>query len=98
MELRISDIVVSLNGRDAGNKFFVVDMEDGYAGIADGKGRRIEKPKRKKIKHLRLAGRSENRAAEKLRSCEKVTNNELRRALAEYAAEQHGEKEVCKLG
>ena len=95
MELRISDIVVSLNGRDAGVNFFVIKTEDGYAWLADGKGRRIEKPKLKKIKHLKYAGRTENRAAEKLRSGEKVTNSELRRALAEFSAAQPGGMEVC---
>ena len=95
MELRISDIVESLNGRDEGGLFFIVSMKEEYAFLADGRRRRIEKPKLKKIKHLRYAGRSENRAAEKLRSGEKVTNNELRRALAEYAAAQSGGMEVC---
>ncbi len=95
MELRISDIVESLNGRDAGMRFFVIRTEDGFAWLADGKRRRLEKPKLKKIKHLRPVGRQDSRTAEKLRSGEKVTNSEIRRALAAHAAEQAGEKEVC---
>ena len=95
MELRISDIVESLNGRDAGMRFFVIKTEDGFAWLADGKRRRLEKPKLKKIKHLKLITRQASRTAEKLRSGEKVTNSDIRRALAEHSAEQAGEKEVC---
>ena len=95
MELRISDIVESLNGRDAGKHFFVIKTEESFAWLADGKGRRLEKPKLKKIKHLKLVARKDGRTAEKLRSGEKVTNSEIRRALAAHAAEQTGEEEVC---
>ena len=85
------DVVVSLNGRDEGKRFFVVGTEDEYSLIADGKGRRIEKPKRKKNKHLKLEDKTDNNVAAKLIEDEKVTNNEIRRALAEYA-EARGEK------
>ena len=78
----IADIVVSLCGRDECKRFFVVGVEGEYALLADGKTRRIEKPKHKKIKHLEPLEASETRAAEKLRNNEKVTNIEIRRALA----------------
>jgi len=86
-----ADIVVSLNGRDEGKRFIVVGTENEYSMIADGKGRRIEKPKKKKNKHLKLEDKADSRIAIKLVGGEKVTNNEIRRALAEYAA-AHGEK------
>jgi hypothetical protein len=54
--------------------------------------RRIEKPKRKKIKHLRLEARYECRASMKIRDGDKVTNSEIRRALAEYMLKSQGEK------
>ncbi|MGN1111881.1 MAG: hypothetical protein ACI4RP_01640 [Acutalibacteraceae bacterium] len=45
-------VVRAKNGRDK-NRFFVVISCDGeYAYIADGKTRRLERPKRKNIKHL----------------------------------------------
>jgi ribosomal protein L14E/L6E/L27E len=87
----VSDIAVSLNGRDAGKSFFIVGMEGEYALLADGKGRRAEKPKRKKLKHIRFASKSASRAAEKLRNGERITNAELRRALAESTASEAGE-------
>jgi len=53
------DFVVSLAGRDRGRTFIVTkDCGDGYVLIADGKLRKVEKPKRKKQKHLAPAGGS----------------------------------------
>ena len=86
MSIDISDVVISLNGRDEGKLFLVVGTEDEYSLLADGKGRRIDKPKKKKNKHLKLEGKVDNPIATKLMGGEKVTNNEIRRALAQYAA------------
>ena len=85
-----ADIVVSRNGRDEGKRFLIVEIQDDYSMLADGKGRKFEKPKRKKNKHVRLEGTAGGRIAEKLKSGEKVTNNEIRRALAQFAAD-HGD-------
>jgi ribosomal protein L14E/L6E/L27E len=93
MEIEISDIVASLNGRDCGRRFFVVGADtEGYVLLADGKHRRIEKPKRKKRKHVRFEAKSALRAAVKLRSGEKVANSELRKALAEHSAAETAER------
>jgi len=91
MRIDIADVVISLNGRDESKRFLVVGTDDEYSMIADGKGRRVEKPKRKKNKHLKLEDKVSGRIAERLIEGEKVTNNEIRRTLAGYAA-QRGEK------
>ncbi len=88
MDIQKADVVRSLRGRDAGKLFFVLESDGLYALIADGKGRRLEKPKRKKLKHLQFVERSDDRTDMKLRSGEKVTNSELRRALAGKAGEE----------
>jgi ribosomal protein L14E/L6E/L27E len=92
--IETADVVISLCGRDMGKRFLVIGTQDGYSLLADGKIRRIEKPKRKKNKHFSLEGKCVNPVANKLLSGEKVTNNEIRRALAEYAAALE-KKEVC---
>ena len=86
-DLAIADVVISTAGRDAGDLFYVLEADDTYLLLADGKGRRIEKPKRKKRKHTSKVLRSETRVAEKLRSGDKVLNSELRRDLAYLARE-----------
>ncbi|UOO38702.1 KOW domain-containing RNA-binding protein [Oscillospiraceae bacterium CM] len=92
MGIELSDIVTSVNGRDKGKRFFVVDVADNFVYLCDGKSRRLEKPKRKKLKHVRFETKSGCRAAEKIRSRQKVTNSDLRRALAEHLANQLGDK------
>lgn len=77
------DIAVSLCGRDSGRRFFILEASDPFCILADGKLRTLEKPKKKKNKHLKWLSRPQCRVSEKLQSGEKVTNRELRRALAE---------------
>ena len=89
--MSVADIVISINGRDAGKRFIVIGTDAEYSLIADGKGRRYEKPKRKKNKHLKFEDKAESLIAEKLNGGEKITNNEIRRYLAGYAAEICGE-------
>ena len=81
MEMVKADVVRSLKGRDSGELFFILAVDGDYAMIVNGKDRRIEKPKKKKLKHLAFVERSEDRTDQKLRSGDKVTNSELRRAL-----------------
>ena len=86
-DLTIADVVVSTAGRDAGKLFYVLETEDAWLTLANGKDRTIEKPKRKKSKHTRKVLRSDTRVAAKLRSGDKVLNSELRRDLAYLSRE-----------
>ncbi len=92
MGIERADIIRSLAGRDEGQLFFVLETDGEYVMIANGKGRKLENPKRKKLKHLSLQGVTDCRTAEKLRAGERITNCEIRRALAEYKAALDGEE------
>ena len=89
--IHISDVVVSTAGRDQGGWFYVVSEDPIYLLLANGKDRTLEKPKRKKRKHVQKVLRSETRVAEKLRQGDKVLNGELRRDLAFLARETASE-------
>ena len=82
MDIVKTNIVKTTAGRDEGDFFFVLDTQEEFLLLADGKRRRVENPKRKKRKHVSLVGESHSVVAEKIRSSEKVTNSELRKALA----------------
>ena len=90
-DITISDVVVSTAGRDQGNWFYVIDADPIFLFLANGKDRTLEKPKRKKRKHVQKVLRSETRVAEKIRSGDKVLNGELRRDLAFLARENASE-------
>ena len=85
--IHISDVVVSTAGRDSGELFYVVDEDTNYLMLANGKDRTLEKPKRKKRRHIQKVLRSETRVAAKILSGDKVLNGELRRDLAFHAKE-----------
>jgi len=88
MKIEIADFVISLNGRDEGKRFLVTGTDDEYVLLVDGKGRKIERPKRKKCKHIKFESRQDHGLSEKLRNGERVTNKEIRRALAIQAQGQ----------
>lgn len=77
-------VVVSKAGRDAGKKFVVVSIiNEIYVQIADGELRKIEKPKKKKLKHLRITHYVIDHIRQSLENNIRVTNAEIRKALNE---------------
>ena len=91
---RSGDIVLSRAGRDAGRYFVVMRTEDNFCFFADGDLRKIDKMKRKKIKHIKWTRVNSEFVAGKLAMGEKVTNSEIRRTLAEFKEEQEIEADA----
>ena len=54
MEAKIGMIVRSAAGHDRGNFLVITAVEGDFAFVADGKERKLEKPKKKRLKHLKL--------------------------------------------
>ena len=86
-DLIIADVVMSTAGRDQGKLFYVLGTDPVYLLLVNGKDLTLEKPKRKKRKHIQKVLRSETRVADKLRLGDKVLNSELRRDLAYLSKE-----------
>lgn len=83
-EILLGEIVRSKAGRDRGKHFVVLSLEkEQYLYIADGDLRKVDKPKKKKTKHLAKTGIVLTEVAEKLKNGKKVTNTELRRNLGD---------------
>ena len=81
-EIAVSDVVVSTAGRDRGQWFYVIAQDQTYLYLANGKERSMDRPKRKKRRHVQKVLRSETRVAGKILAGDKVLNGELRRDLA----------------
>ena len=79
MDDLIGHLFVSLAGRDKDCICAVVGTseDEGYVMIADGKMRKVETPKKKKLKHLKPID------VEPL-SIDKLTNRFIREAVSEY--------------
>ena len=93
--VQVSDIVVPLCGRDSGMPMLVVGAEGESLFLANGKHRRFERPKRKKRRHTEYRAPCDDWTRDKLRSTGRLSNNDVRRALALYAenidSEERGE-------
>ena len=91
MELHAGEIVYSKAGRDKGNYFVVMETEgELFAYLCDGKLRKVDRPKKKKLKHLAKTGETATEIQNKLAGGGRVTNPELRRALGGMRSDESG--------
>jgi len=82
-DLQPGSLVVSRAGRDKGKLFAVVRLEGEFAYLADGDLRKLEKPKRKKRRHLAGTCGALGPLAQRLAAGDPVYDAELRKALKE---------------
>lgn len=81
----MGQVAYSKAGRDTKKVMIVVGVIDStFVLMSDGDLRRVEKPKKKRIKHLEITNRVLEPISEKLRNGQKVSNSEIRAALAEF--------------
>ncbi|MBQ3037665.1 MAG: KOW domain-containing RNA-binding protein [Clostridia bacterium] len=76
VDITVGTLVFSKAGRDKGEMFLTLSVENGYAYIADGDLRRVEKPKKKKLIHLQ---RTNNKV-----ELGEITNSAVRKIVAQY--------------
>jgi len=74
-------IVKSFAGRDAGRFFIVLETDEKFALIADGKTRKVQSPKRKKWMHLKPTKTF-------VSIPDGVTNKQIKHILCEFSAEK----------
>lgn len=81
-EISVGQIVKSKAGRDQDRIFIVLQIVDEqYLLIADGDFRKVDKPKKKKIKHLVKYNMISAEIKKRTEKNEKVTNLLMRREL-----------------
>lgn len=73
--IAVGTVVISCAGHDCGRAMMVVRIDGDFIFVADGKERKLEKPKKKNQKHVRLTNRAVN--------LEELTDRKLRRTLRE---------------
>lgn len=75
---KLGQLVIATAGRDEYKKFIITCIiDDQYVYISDGDSRKIENPKKKKLKHLKLTGNVSEEIAQKLNKKLIVTNNDI---------------------
>lgn len=79
----IGSVVRSRAGRDAGRLFLVIGiLDDEFVLLSDGDLRKVEKPKKKRKKHLSVTGRKISQAEETARKGENFDNAQIRSWLS----------------
>ena len=84
-QIKAADIVRATAGHDSGRLYVVLALEGRYAILADGKRRRLDHPKRKKLRHLKPEATPEPAARAELLAG--AGDSALRRVLAKAAAQ-----------
>lgn len=75
-------VVEVSSGRDIGRFFFIIKIVDHeYVLISDGKKRKLDKPKLKKVKHLKRYDVINNKIKSKIKSGQEITDAFLRAEL-----------------
>ena len=81
--LKLGQVVMSTQGRDAGRLFIVVGFaEENHVLICDGALRKIDKPKKKKSQAFKSKAGMYFQSRGKLESGVKIFDAEIRKALA----------------
>lgn len=95
-KITLGQIVCSKSGRDKGRYFIVIEaVGDGYVLIADGDIRKLENPKKKKVKHLIAYNMIADDIKYKIETNTKMSNADLRKSLKSLGlVEQSNSEEV----
>ena len=90
MEYEAGQIVYSKSGHDKGKIFIILSVEGEYVYLADGKCLSLEKPKRKKIKHIQPTKFVSEFLKEKLIEKSYLLNADIVKVLREYNKNEGG--------
>lgn len=85
LNIVLGQVVYSKAGRDEGKVFVITKIIDqSYVCVSDGDLRRVENPKKKKLKHLVITSVILDNVAQKLSSGYKLSNADIRKAIADF--------------
>ena len=80
--MEVGRVVFSRAGRDQGHYFVVVDViDEDYVAIANGCQRKVDNPKKKKIKHLAAKPELLEEISKKISEKKRIFDSEVRNKL-----------------
>lgn len=89
---KVGGYVISAAGHDAGRWYVIIDIESEYVYLVDGKIRTLDRPKKKKWKHVNLLNAFDSELAMKIKN-KKAGNEEIKRAIKQMQ-DRNSSKEV----
>ena len=80
--MEVGRVVLSRAGRDQGHYFVIVDViDENYVAIANGCQRKVDNPKKKKIKHLAAQKEIFEEISKKVSEKKRIFDSEVRNKL-----------------
>lgn len=80
--MEVGRVVLSKAGRDQGHYFVIVDViDENYVAIANGCQRKVDNPKKKKIKHLAAQKEIFEEIRKKISEKKRIFDSEVRNKL-----------------
>ena len=80
--MEVGRVVLSRAGRDQGHYFVIVDViDENYVAIANGCQRKVDNPKKKKIKHLAAKPELLEEISKKISENKRIFDSEVRNRL-----------------
>lgn len=92
--LRVGQVVLSLAGRDKGKYYIVLSVQGSIVSVADGRIKKVERPKKKNIKHLRSLNKFADEIELKISAKMRVSNQDVAKALQQMQSTEIEDKEV----
>ena len=84
----MGQVVYSKSGHDKGKAFIVTEIEGEYLYLVDGKCRTIDKPKKKKNKHVQITNYIEGEIKNKIEKGEMLLDADFSKALKNIVNKQ----------
>ena len=88
MNIEKGNVVRAIAGKEKGNVFVVLDIDEKFCFLVDGKRLKLSKPKKKSLKHVQKASKI-GFETEKLKSGQEKVNAEIRKFLKEVCVCQN---------
>lgn len=85
MKMQLGQLVKSKAGRDFGKNFLILEIiDENYVKIVDGDLRRLDNPKKKKIKHLNISNVIIEEIRHKFLNRLSIMDEEIRKVLEQF--------------
>ncbi|NLK75359.1 MAG: hypothetical protein GX288_08745 [Clostridiales bacterium] len=82
-EVFIGGFAISKQGHDFGRLYVIISKDNEYIYLVDGKIRTLQRPKKKKVKHVNLLNYYDSELIDKIKD-NKVRDEDIKRALKLY--------------
>lgn len=81
---KIGEFAKSKAGHDKEEIFIIINIEEEYVYLVDGKSRILDKPKKKKIKHIQVINQIDEELQRKLETNLILRDEDIKRAIKSY--------------